>query len=145
MREITPDLSNKVAALTAAALRVPDRVEIPTEHHFAEGIYTRKIFIPRGTLIVGKVHLRETTNICALGDITILTADGIRRFRAGEVIVSAPGIQKVGYAHEDTIWINVHATNERDLEKIEAKFVRDPDIDFDASQFMLDIQRGLLE
>jgi len=35
--------------------------------------------------------------------------------------VSAPGIQKVGYAHEDTVFINVFRTDETEIEKIEAE------------------------
>ncbi|MNW18204.1 hypothetical protein D3C71_2176720 [compost metagenome] len=43
------------------------------------------------------------------------------RFQAGHVAVSKPGIQKVGYAHQDTVFINVFRTDETDIEKIEAE------------------------
>ena len=39
----------------------------------------------------------------------------------GFTIVSPAGIQKVGYAHEDTEFINVFLTDETDIEKLDAE------------------------
>lgn len=121
--------------------RVPQhlRTRIPILNHFSEGLYCRSIFIPEGTLLVGKVHKRETLNICAMGDISILTAKGVIRFRAGDIVNSAPGIQKVGYAHKDTVWINVHPTHEKDLALIEAEFIEESP-QFDSAEFMRQVR-----
>lgn len=99
------------------------QVECPVRHHFACGVYVREMFIPKGTILVGKIHREETVNICSMGDISVLTEKGLMRFRAPAIVVSAPGIKKVGYTHEDTVWINIHPTEETDLEKIEARFI----------------------
>lgn len=108
--------------LTMAVAAAGGGVDIPTDHIFAEGVYCRKAFIPKGTVIVGRTHRRQTLNICALGDISILTTQGAARFKSGDVVVSEAGIKKIGFAHEDTIWINVFPTSERDIEKIEEMF-----------------------
>jgi len=93
--------------------------ELPLEHQFANGMYIRRLFIPKGSLIVGKIHRHECVNIVEKGDISVLTETGHRRIKAGFTIVSPPGIQKVGYAHEDTVFTNIFRTDETDIIKIE--------------------------
>jgi hypothetical protein len=38
-------------------------------------------------------------------------------------MVSRPGTKRVGYAHEDTIWTTIHATEETDMEKVEKELI----------------------
>ena len=103
------------------ALPESDRIEMHVEHEVSDGMYMRKLFIPKGTLLVGKVHKKQCVNVVASGDISILTERGSRRVKAGFTGVSKPGTQKVGLAHEDTVFINVFRTDETDIAKIEAE------------------------
>jgi hypothetical protein len=110
----------KITELKERLLAMPgDHIEMPVEHAFANGMYMRKLFIPKGTLLIGKIHRQECINIVAKGDISVLTETGAMRVSAGFTIVSPAGIQKVGLAHEDTVFINIFLTNETDVEKIE--------------------------
>lgn len=93
--------------------------DFPVTHTLIDGVYTRTLFIAKGQILVGKIHLKECVNIVAKGDISVLTETGCGRFQAGHVATSAPGIQKIGYAHEDTVFINVFRTDQTDIEKIE--------------------------
>jgi hypothetical protein len=111
----------RIWALKDSLLAAPEHAEMPVNHTLIDGVYTRSLFIAKGTLLVGKIHLKECVNIVAKGDISILTEGGSGRFQAGHVAVSAPGIQKLGYAHEDTVFINVFRTDETDIDKIEAE------------------------
>lgn len=106
----------------AGTLLNPDDL---TRHWFAPGIYCRGLFIPAGTCLTGKIHKHEHVNIIAQGDISVLTEHGVKRFQAPCVLVSSVGIKRIGYAHADTTWITVHANpdNERDLEKLESRFI----------------------
>lgn len=97
----------------------PDHMELPVKHSFAPGMYIREMFIPKGTVIVGKVHRAECINICPMGDIDIVTEAGDMRVTAPFNAVSAPGTQKIGFAREDTIWINVFHTDETDIDTLE--------------------------
>ena len=54
----------------------------PLEHSFAEGLYIRKIFIPRGYWLVGKIHKYSYINFVERGDISVLTESGISRVKA---------------------------------------------------------------
>lgn len=127
------------AAMQAAVAH--GQVECPVTHEFTDGLYTRKMFIPAGTLVIGKIHTRETMNICAKGRINVLTEkDGqkfVTEFKAGDVVVSAPGAQKVGLAHEDSVWVNVWATHETDVDKLEAMLSIPPVHGIEAEEFMV--------
>lgn len=97
--------------------------ELKETHHFADGIYGRELFIPAGTVLTGKIHRHSTLNLLIQGDITVTTPEGMKRIQAPAVFVSEPGTKKAGYAHTDTIWVNVHPTKITDLAAIEAKFI----------------------
>lgn len=94
------------------------QVECPVWHHFAPGLYARKMLIPKGTVLTGAVH--KTEHLCIIsGDIDVTTDDGIRRITDSHAIItSSPGAKRAGYAHEDTYWTTVHATDETDLDKL---------------------------
>jgi quercetin dioxygenase-like cupin family protein len=100
-----------------------EQVELPVTNHFSKGVYARELFIPKGTVLTGKIHKEENLNIITKGDISVLTEEGVKRVKAGAVIVSPPGTKRAGYAHEDTIWITIHGTEERDVDKIEQLFI----------------------
>jgi hypothetical protein len=53
----------------------------------------------------------------------VLTEKGERVLEAPHIVVSPPGTKRVGLALTDTLWVNIHPTNERDLAKIEDQFI----------------------
>ncbi len=111
----------KITDLGLAMLALDDgKTEPPVEHEFMDGIYIRRMFIPKGTLLVGKIHRLECLNVVERGDIAILTETGAKRVKAGFTLVSPAGIQKVGYANEDTVFTNVFRTDEKDVSKLES-------------------------
>lgn len=112
----------KIFALQDEVAKLPP-VEIVTKHYFSKGLYAREIFIPKGTIVVGKIHKHQSLNILSQGDITVLTEFGARRLRAPYTVVAPPLTKRVGYAHEDTVWTTVHATDETDLEKLEDELI----------------------
>lgn len=97
------------------------QLKLHTEHRFAPGVYARTLYIPKGTLLTGKVHKHEHFNIVLAGTIEVLTEDGYRRVGAGSFFKSPVAVKRAGYAHEDTIWTTIHAnpTDERDPAKLE--------------------------
>lgn len=98
---------------------LPYQTEFVVEHEFCDGMYLRKLHIPKGTLLIGKIHKQPCMNIVAKGDIAILTETGAKRVTAGFSVPSPAGIQKLGYANQDTVFINVFRTDETNPETIE--------------------------
>ncbi len=104
------------------ALKDFPQLPLETLHYFADGMYLRWLFRPKGTLIIGKVHKKEHFYLVIQGAVQI----GKTIHRAPTVIVSQPGTKRAVLALEDSVCITVHRTDERDLEKIEAQLV-EPD------------------
>jgi hypothetical protein len=111
------DMRGKVFALEDQLNKLP-QVECPVWNHFAPGLYARKMLIPKGVTLTGAIH--KTEHLCVIsGDITVTTDDGVKRITdAHAILTSKPGAKRAGYAHEDTYWTTVHATNETDLDKL---------------------------
>lgn len=98
------------------------QVEIPVKHYFCNGVYAREIFIPKGTIALGKIHKTEHINIISQGDVTVVSHTGRQRIHAPHTAVVGVG-QCAAYAHEDTIWTTFLATTETDPEAIETLFI----------------------
>lgn len=100
-----------------------EQLELPVKHYFSQGVYARELFIPKGTLLTGKIHKFAQLNIMSQGDMSVMTEDGVKRVKAPFTIVSPPGTKRIAYAHEDTVWTTIHGTDETDLDKIEAHYI----------------------
>lgn len=116
-------IRERIEMLEKLMLSMPQAELTPPRHVQADGLYAREIMIPKGVMMTGKIHKREHLNFISKGEITVLTEDGVERIKAPAIIKSRPGTKRVGFAHEDTVWTTVHATNETDLEKIEQELV----------------------
>lgn len=106
-------------------LRDYEQAEIPIVHEFMGGVYVRSIFVPKGTLIIGKRHRLETCNLLLVGEISIYMGEKIpvKRMKGPTFFKSEPFAKKMGYAHTDLIFINLHPTESKDLEEIEKQFI----------------------
>jgi quercetin dioxygenase-like cupin family protein len=107
----------------ATRLTVEAAKALQVEHEFARGMYLRKLHIPKGTILIGHIHRQECLNIVAKGDIAIFTETGAKRCIEGFTVTSPAGIQKLGYANADTIFINVFLTDETDIETLERDLI----------------------
>lgn len=119
IREFIADVERQALAKSEEGFAVAT----PLTNHFSKGVYAREIFIPAGSVIIGKIHRHENLNILAKGDLTLLSIEGCTRVRAPFTVVSPPGVKRLAYAHEDSVWITIHGTNEKDLQKIEDEFI----------------------
>lgn len=81
----------------------------PLKHKFADGLYIREIFLPKGYVIVTKLFKQSHATFMLLGDCSILTEKGIMRVKAPFHMVTSIGTKRVIYVHEDTVWITIHA------------------------------------
>lgn len=106
-----------------AVMKTFPQVEMPVTNHFAQGVYARELFIPKDTILTGKIHKYSQLNILSQGEISVMTETGIKRVKAPFHIVSPPGTKRIAYAHEDCVWTTIHGTLETDLEKIEEHFI----------------------
>lgn len=118
----------KVAYLVQE-LKKCEQIDCPLKHYFAPGVYLREIFMQSGLVVIGKIHKTEHLNIIERGICSIFYEDGSSELlQAPITFVSKPGVQKVLYIHEDTVWKTVHVTDETDLVKLEVILIDPPPV-----------------
>jgi hypothetical protein len=112
----------KVQVLENAFLQQP-QVDCPVVHRFGPSIYIREVTIPAGSLSIGHYQTTTHLNIMLTGRVTMVNEDGSHiELVAPQTFVSKPG-RKIGYIHETIVWQNIYATDETDVEKLEAMFL----------------------
>ena len=115
-------IAEQVERLEAHMLALP-QAECPVVHHFGPGTYIREVTLPAGILAIGHAQRFEQLNIMLTGKVVILDDAGeVRVLQAPMIFVGPPG-RKVGYVLETCTWLNVYATDERDIETLEATFL----------------------
>lgn len=115
-------LREKILKLESVMLEMKDnQINIEPVHHFAPGLYLREITIPKDVTLTGLIHKTEHICILSKGKVSVSTEDGMKTLEASSVVHSMPGTKRVLYAHEESVWINVHfnPTNESDISKID--------------------------
>lgn len=116
-------IRKKLFDLQQAAGELPE-VDCPLQHQFAPGVYMRTIFIPAGTVIVGKIHKHSHANVLSQGTVSVMTEDGgLEQFTGPRQMVSPAGCKRAVFAHTDVVWTTIHPTQETDLEKIEQEVI----------------------
>jgi len=88
-------------------------------HFFAPGVYVRQMSIPKGLVLVGKIHKTQHVSIISCGKVSVTTETGTEIIEGPYTFINEPGDKRAIYAHEDTVWTTIHPTEETNLEKIE--------------------------
>lgn len=117
--ELTTEEQRERTQQWQAYLETQPQLELHTEHHLCDGVYTRELHIPAGVGLVGRVHLYDQTNVVAKGRIRVTTDDDVQVLEAGQVLVSKAGTKRSGVALEDTVWLTIHKTDLIDPQEIE--------------------------
>jgi len=109
-----------------------EQPELPTRHWFASGVYSRELFVPKDTLLLGRVHLTDHIFILLSGDLTFVTVDGPQRLVAPAIFCAPAGSKKTVYANEDSIMVTNHVALHPDPEFIATAITVDTYAQYDA-------------
>ena len=104
----------------------PLAAEMPVpEHRFHDGWYERRLLVPAGMLIVGKIHRHDHPVGVISGHALIMSEFGSAEVRAGYFALSRAGVKRVVLAFEDTLFVTLHRneSNTEDLGRIEAEHI----------------------
>jgi hypothetical protein len=119
---------NKLLNLEAAMLAEggfkagSQEAEDRTKHYHCEGTYLRSYHMAKGETCTGEIHRFACINILLQGKVLVVQSDGQYEMEAPHIYISEPGEKKALHALEDTIFCNVHATEETDQDKLRAHF-----------------------
>lgn len=142
---LTPELlqsrRDRIMQLQDAMFSLPDAMgmteinEGNIQHFFATGVYGRELFIPKGRVIVSKIHRAKTFNVIASGVISVICpTNGFKTYEGPFCFVSEPFTKRIVIAHEDTLWITSHGyTGSEDLNEVEEKIIAK---DFEDTKFL---------
>lgn len=124
--ENLPFTPERITQIEKVLLHFP-QIDAPVIHHFGPSIYIREVKIPADSFAIGHHQNFEHLNIFLQGRVTILNEDGsTTELKAPMLFTGKPG-RKVGYIHEDMIWLNIYATKETDVEELESHFLTKSD------------------
>lgn len=114
-----------LAAIEAKMLHMEGQIDIPVNHIFSGGVYIRQIDIPKGALIMGKRHRRETCNMLVKGSLAVYVEEGKPPvvITGPMIFTSPPYAKKFAYCLEDVVFINIIPTTKTDPDEIESEII----------------------
>ena len=133
-------LNLEFAILDAGGTRDGDDIA-PVTNYFAPGMNARSMFIPKDTLLTGAIHTTEHLNILAQGKVSVSNQGESITMIAPYTFVSPVGTKRAIYAHEDSTWITIHATDLTDEDEIKAMLVADSFEELDAILEQTELKR----
>ena len=96
---------------------------LPVKHSFAPGIYVREMPIPKGIIIMGKIHKHIHPTFLIVGEAVVRTEfDGDVLLKAPFSTISQAGTKRLIFTLTDTVWITVHSNpgNNKNIDELEA-------------------------
>lgn len=116
-----------------ALLTLP-QIDLNPVHYFAKGMVARELFMPKGAVVTGHIHVDEHIVVIPYGDVTVTTDDGTERYVGPCTFVGKPGSKRALYMHEDTLWVAINPSDATNREEAEAKVVVKTHAEFIALQ-----------
>lgn len=111
-----------IIELEAEVLKLP-QIDFQPRHYFGGGIYARELWMPKNSVVTGKIHIKEHLCSIAYGDVTITDEFGSVRVKGPCTFVGKPGSKRALFMHEDTLWTAYHTTDKLTVEEAEAEIV----------------------
>lgn len=94
--------------------------ELPLTHTFGKGSYARSMFMPAGTVLVGKIHKVQHITCLSQGEVSIFSeSGGSERMEGFRIWTTEPGTKRAIYAHTDAFLTTFHVTDLTDPDEIE--------------------------
>lgn len=126
--QLQRSMKDKMRAVIQAGLELPEDMrehDLPTQHHFAPGMYARELFIPTGVCVIGKKHLHSHLNTLSQGKVLVATEHGVVTLTAPFTFTSPAGTQRVIVALAGAVWTTYHLnpSDTEDLDVLEAKLI----------------------
>jgi len=119
MEQKSLSIQEDVKELKEQLERHPGVYEPPTKHTFIDGMYCRETFVHAGTIGIGATHKTACINLLTEGTIVVSNGEKEVYLKAPQTFVGAPGVQKIGYAITDVVWVNVFRTDATSIEEAE--------------------------
>ena len=94
------------------------------EHYFSDGLYAKRFFVPKGFAVGQHSHNYSHLSILAKGKVVVKTDEYEKEFVAPECIEIVSNVHHTIYALEDCEWFCIHATSEKEVDKIDQVLIK---------------------
>ena len=101
-------------------------VEVPQQlrHVFTPGLYARELSLPRGTIVVTKIHNTEHPFVVSKGVVRVfIEGVGWETITAPYLGVTKPLTRRVALIVEDCVWTTFHPTDKTTPEAVESDVI----------------------
>ena len=115
-------ISEKVEKLLAQVQQMP-QVDCQTKHYFGPSIYIREVTMPAGAVVIGKPHRKDHMCVMLQGRMIIVDAEGNQKELVAPMTFVGSAGRKVAYILETTVFQNILATDETNIEVLENMLV----------------------
>lgn len=122
-------IRQRVNAIEAEMKKQP-QLNLKVENYFSLGVYARALYIPKGTILVGKIHKYPQLNFLMQGSMQVLVGEEVQQVTSPFIVNSPAGTKRIAQALEDCIWITVHGTNLTNVDEIESHFIAQDEDEF---------------
>lgn len=142
-REYVEALQDKLRSDEASHNEFMD--SCPLMHKFHDGVYIRQIFMPKGSLVISRIHKTDHLVLMSSGRLLVRTEfGGTQIFDATQhpiTFQSERGAKRVGWIEQDTYWTTIHRTSATTVDEVEAEIFADYYADFvrEFPEFKLDL------
>ena len=93
-------------------------------HVFTPGLYARELSLPRGTIVVTKIHNTEHPFVVSKGVVRVfIEGVGWETITAPHLGVTKPLTRRVALIVEDCVWTTFHPTNKTTPEEVESDVI----------------------
>jgi len=92
---------------------------LPVKHTFTPFLYTREISMPKGQLVMSRIHLFEHPFVISKGVVSVYDGTEVVTLEAPYQGVTKAGTKRILYIHEDTVWTTFHAIDATSIEEVE--------------------------
>ena len=93
--------------------------DLKIQHHFSDGIYAKKMEIPKDHYVVSHKHTYDHLSILESGRVLVEVGDVTTEYEAPACINILAGTHHSIFALEDAYWYCLHATSETDIAMID--------------------------
>ena len=113
---------NQLSQVDGAVEHSTDEMQeaFPVTHDLKDGLYTRELFMPKGSLVVSFIHKQNHPSFFLEGEMSILTDAGeVKKIKAPMKVMTEIGTQRVAYMHKDCRWACVYRTDKKNIKDAE--------------------------
>jgi hypothetical protein len=121
-QDLNIPISEKVEKLLAQVEQMP-QVDCQTKHYFGPSIYIREVTMPAGAVVIGKPHRKEHMCVMLQGRMIVVDAEGNQKELVAPMTFVGGAGRKVAYILETTVFQNILATEETNIDVLENMLV----------------------